>query len=284
MKSTFSFGILVSSLFLSGCMSNYVFVLNDNQIKERYLEKEQKPAFKTYQSTVGKVHYVTNGDSTKPILVLIHGAPGHWYSSINIVEDTALLNHFYIIAYDRPGFGKSNNGYSIPYIDAQTSVIADIVAKENKSKQPVTVVGRSFGTSIAARYAMLYPKETKKLLLLASCIDPKKERFFWFTYVNKLGFVNYFMPKDLQSTSDEKFAHKKELDKMKDDWHLITSPTYIMHGTKDWIAAIDNAYYADKKIVNAPTKLYIMENSGHNVTWKHKNIVKQWLLEDVDSF
>jgi pimeloyl-ACP methyl ester carboxylesterase len=264
---------------LSSCVSNFVFVLTNKQVESRYANKPNKPTFKTIATPSGKVFYATQGDSTKPLLVFIHGAPGHWYSSIHLFDDTALLAHFYIITYDRPGYGKSNNGYSVPYIDAQTEVLQQIITKENFSKKKVIVVGRSYGTPIAARYAMLYPNQTKKLLLLAPCVDPKKEKLFWFSFGNKLGFVNAFVPDDMNTATEEKFRHSNQLKFMQNDWDKITAPTYIVQGRKDWIADTANAYFAEQKIVNAFTKMYLIDNTGHNVSRQHPKLIKDLILE-----
>jgi pimeloyl-ACP methyl ester carboxylesterase len=275
-KHFFLFFLFVAA---QGCVSNYVFTLTDRQIEERYKNKPQKPLFHNLKTETGNVHYVSNGDSSKPLLVLIHGAPGHWYSSMNLMEDADLLNKFFIISLDRPGYGKSNNGYSIPYIDAQADVIHQIVTRHNKHKQKITLVGRSYGTAISARYAMMHPENVQKLFLLASCVAPQKEKYFWFSFANLLHIINMWMPNDLNSATVEKFKHKKQLKYIENDWDKIIAPTYILHGKKDWMADTANAYFAQQKIVNADTYMHILDNTGHNVTRQHKELIKKLLLE-----
>jgi pimeloyl-ACP methyl ester carboxylesterase len=271
--------LLLTILLCSSCMGKFVFTLMPKDITKHYTNTITKPTFKYIKTPVGKMYYATHGDSTKPILLLIHGAPGRWYSSLNLFDDTTLLQKYYIVSMDRMGYGKSNHYESITYIDAQVNAIATLIKKVNFTQQKVTVVGRSYGTPIAARIAMLFPNEIHKLFLLAPCIDPEKEKYFWFTYVNKIGIINYFLPKDLLTASDEKFAHAKELRKINNDWQYITAPTYVLQGRKDWIADTANTYFAKKKLVHANCKIYLLDNVGHNVTYSHFELIKQLLLQ-----
>jgi pimeloyl-ACP methyl ester carboxylesterase len=271
--------LLFSLLFCSGCMSSFVLTMHNKDIKKHYAAKNTRPTFNYLKTSVGKMFYATQGDSTKPLLVLIHGAPGRWYSSLNLFDDSTLLKQYFIISFDRLGFGKSTNTESVTYIDTQVQSIVDLVNQLNYTNAKITLVGRSYGTPIAARYAMLYPNTIKKLFLLAPCIDPKKEKFFWFSYVNKIGIINNLLPNDLFTTTEEKFTHIKELKKIEKDWNKITASTYVLQGRKDWIADTANAYFAQKAITNANSKIYLLDNTGHNVTYSHFELIKQLILE-----
>ncbi len=271
--------LLLITILCSSCMSNFVLTLTQKDIKKNYANKPNKPVFNYIKTPIGKMFYATHGDSSKPLLVLIHGAPGRWYSSLNLFDDATLLQKFYIVSMDRMGYGKSNNKEGITFIDAQVNAIATLINKVNYTHQKVTIVGRSYGTPIAARIAMENPNNINKLFLLAPCIDPKKEKYYWFTYVNKIGIINTLLPNDLNTTSEEKFAHTNELRKIKNDWYKIIAPTYVVQGRKDWIADTANAYFAKQNLVNATSKIYLLDNAGHNVTYSHFELIKQLILE-----
>ncbi len=260
------------------CINRFVFTLNDQDVANRYALKEPKPSFKTIDNEGSPLFYTTIGDTTKPILVFIHGAPGHWYSSLNMIDDKELQANFKIIAYDRPGFGKSGTNWATPDVDDQVSALRKILLAENKKNNPIILVGRSYGTTIAARYAMLYSSEVKKLLLLASCIDPKRERFFWYSYASKIGLVSTILSNELNNTSVEKFKHRKQLWLMHNDWDKITASTYLVHGTKDDIAFTSNADYGFNKITNADVHKIILDGVKHNVTRERPELIKSIIL------
>jgi pimeloyl-ACP methyl ester carboxylesterase len=273
-------GLMLVVLLFGSCMRKYLFILSDAEVKARYENKKEKPVFRYIPTDVGKIFCVTNGDSTKPPLLLVHGAPGHWYSSLHYLEDKNLLKKYYIISYDRPGYGKSYNGYSVPYIDVQTDVAHQIITYLGKANDSITLLGGSYGTPIVARYAMAFPTKVKKLFLLASTVDPAKEKYFWFSYANLLTPINHWMPSDLNVATDEKFVHAKEIKSIENDWDKIVAPTIIIHGRADNIADTMNAYFAQRKLLHANSTLYMMDSMKHNVGYRRQDLVKKMLLED----
>jgi pimeloyl-ACP methyl ester carboxylesterase len=276
-----AFALLVTLTSFCGCMSKYVFTLSEKQVTERYASKTIKPQFGHIHEKGGdKIFYALQGDASKPLLVLVHGAPGRWYSSINLFDDSLLLSHYQILAFDRPGYGKSGSGHSVTSIEEQTEHLAVLIRHFNPTQQPVTVTGHSYGTAIAACYAMLYPDRVQKLILLGSCIDPAKEKYFWFSYANKLGVIQHFIPKPFNMATDEKFTHRKELKKIMPGWENIKCPTFVVHGKKDWIADTANAWFAYQKIVNAPVSVYLLPESGHNITFSNPQLVRELIMGD----
>lgn len=264
----------------SSCMSKYVFTLTDKQVRERYAGKPITPEFGFIKDNGQNIFYAVQGDSSNPLLVLVHGAPGRWYSSINLFDDSLLLSRYRILAYDRPGYGKSKSPVPVTSINEQAEHLAALINRFNTTGMPVTVAGRSYGTPIAARYAMLYPQQIQKLLLLGSCIDPAKEKYFWFSYANLLGPVQHFMPRALNTATAEKFTHRAELNNILSDWEHIECPTYVIHGRKDWISDTANAWFAYNKITNAPVSVYMIDSSGHNITFNNPALVVSLLLKD----
>jgi pimeloyl-ACP methyl ester carboxylesterase len=147
----------------------------------------------------------------------------------------------------------------------------------------VTVAGRSYGTPIAACYAMQQPQQVKKLFLLGSCIDPKKEKYFWFSFASKLGFLQQLLPEAYTMATNEKFTHQKELKKLLPGWAQIYAPTYIVHGKKDWMADTSNAYFALDRITSAPVAVYLLPESGHNVTFNNPALIINLLLKEGET-
>lgn len=278
MKRWAGFFLLV--YMLSGCMSKYVYTLTDKQVQERYAPKTTQPFFGYFNSNGQNIFYALQGDASKPLLVLVHGAPGRWYSSINLFDDSLLLSRYRILAFDRPGYGKSGSPKAITSIETQTEYMAALVNHVNTTGEPVTIAGRSYGTPIAACYAMKYPEQVKKLVLLGSCIDPAKEKYFWFSYANLPGLIQSFMPRAINIATGEKFTHRKELKKLLSSWNHIQSPTMVVHGKKDWISDTANAWFAYKKIVNAPVTLYLLPESGHNITFSNASLIVDLILQE----
>jgi pimeloyl-ACP methyl ester carboxylesterase len=262
------------------CTNKFVLTMNENELNTYFSNKTQKPVFGFANTQYGKMHYAIIGDTSKPLLVFVHGAPGAWYSSVNLISDSTLLQHYCIFTYDRLGFGKSTPWLAKPSISDQANSLYELLKQTSLINKNITLIGRSFGTAISAKFAMLYPKDVEKLILVASCVAPKYEKFFWFSYLAKWALANNFMNYDLQNTTIEKFRHNKQLKIMANDWYKIKAPSYILHGTKDWIAYTYNAQFAFNNITNANTSLYLIDSAGHNLSKSHADLIKEIVLKN----
>jgi pimeloyl-ACP methyl ester carboxylesterase len=79
--------------------------------------------------------------------------------------------------------------------------------------------------------------------------------------------------------NEEKLSHSQELQKMLPYWQHITTPTIILHSRHDDLIDIKNAFFAQKMITNAPTKLVIWEGGNHYIVWNNPQLVLQNLEE-----
>src|SRR5512143_1447522 len=100
-----------------------VRVLSDEQIAKHYANRRTKPQLKYINYKNFHIHHAVVGDSTKPLLLIIHGAPGAWYSSMKLLDDSDMQKNFRMVSVDRVGFGKSNYGVSEPSIQAHVHYI-----------------------------------------------------------------------------------------------------------------------------------------------------------------
>src|SRR6187549_3770639 len=65
----------------------------------------------------------TKKDSADNALIFVHGSPGSVDAMVSFMSDTALLARADLIAYDRPGFGNSGFGSSMPSLSRQADVL-----------------------------------------------------------------------------------------------------------------------------------------------------------------
>jgi pimeloyl-ACP methyl ester carboxylesterase len=238
-----------------------------------------KPVIHIVKHLNYSIPYYTIGNTAKPLLVLVHGAPGNWYVSFPHLLQKELLDSFCIVTYDRPGYGI-NRKIPLQTIEAQKNVLASIIDQQNISKAKVCIVARSYGTPIAAYYAATNSASINKLVFLGSTTDYKSERFFYFSYLAKLNFINVFLPFDLAAATTEKFNHKKELKKITSSYANITCNTFLLHGTEDWMASKKNATSFFKQVSQANIHLILIKKTGHNITKYRSQFLKQILLSD----
>lgn len=111
----------------------------------------------------GLHHHIQEwGDSTKPMLVLLHG----WMdcgATYKFVSEY-LVDHYYLVAPDLRGFGQTDHapGYWFPDYFADLELILDHYAP-NKA---ANLVGHSMGGNIALMYSGIQPHRVNKVLSL----------------------------------------------------------------------------------------------------------------------
>jgi pimeloyl-ACP methyl ester carboxylesterase len=278
LKINSAFFVAIFSLLLCGCYGK--FTMSQKELKAYYKTHQPEPDFFKYDTLGHAVFYAHTGKKELPLLLFIHGAPGRWYGYINYLSDSSLLENFQMISIDRAGYGNSAKGGAVTSIEAQATLLQPIIDKY--SKVPIIIVGRSYGGPIASYLAALNKVKVKALLLISNAADPKLEKFWWFSkpVQSKVGKLLFRKPIDV--SSDEKFAHQKELEKMTPLWQEIIQPTIILQGGKDYIIYPENGKYTDSVLVNAPHQYIFLPNTGHLISNEQPTLVKNCLFDLIN--
>ncbi len=111
----------------------------------------------------GKVCTVQANRDAKVGVILIHGLSG----SVDDWKNTfpALAADFHVLAFDLPGFGKSDKG-SQEYSPTRYARLAHFLADRYFQDKPYHIVGHSMGGAIALRFASQRPARFQRLVLI----------------------------------------------------------------------------------------------------------------------
>ncbi len=251
------------------------FKMSDKSISDYYANTQSKPSFAFSDTSKTKIHYAYSADTTKPILLMIHGAPGAWFGYKEFFKDSLLLSKFQIFAADRAGYNKSVGKETS--IEQQAMLLKGFLKIHNHLK--TSVLGRSYGAAIATKLTADNPDLVENLLLIAPACNPKKEKFWWFSKPVNSKFVRFFLPNYVNRASDEKFTHIKELEKLLPDWQKIKCPVTILQGGKDWIIEPSNGHFVDSVLVNAPRRFIYLPENGHLLTAERYDLIRDILLK-----
>ncbi|HSV33263.1 MAG TPA: alpha/beta hydrolase [Pyrinomonadaceae bacterium] len=178
--------LLVSGLLLAASQSRYAGGLSDdpgkpfngkNQVKftanllgtsNPSVSSDDEPAqtkskFVTIEGT--RLHFAIKG-AGRPV-VLIHGNPGSSQDWVRVFS--VLAAHHKIIAFDRPGHGRSQRPkHEEATVEVQARLLHD--ALRQLSVQRPILIGHSWGGALALVYAINYPKEVAGLVLVAPAV------------------------------------------------------------------------------------------------------------------
>ena len=111
----------------------------------------------------GRVCTVQANRAAEVGVLLIHGLGGStddWKKTL-----PALADNFHVVAFDLPGFGKSDKG-SQSYSPTRYARLVQFLADRYLQNKPYHVVGHSLGGAIALRYAAQRPLRMQRLVLI----------------------------------------------------------------------------------------------------------------------
>lgn len=114
----------------------------------------------------GVICSVVLGREDAPPVVMIHGLVfgnmATWYSSLG----APLARHHRVMLYDQRGHGSSPvsaTGYSV---DTQVEDLQAVLAYHGVAAKQVDIVGHSMGAVVALHFALNFPKQVRRLVLV----------------------------------------------------------------------------------------------------------------------
>ncbi|WEK37360.1 MAG: alpha/beta hydrolase [Candidatus Pseudobacter hemicellulosilyticus] len=279
MRSFLTWSCLAAVCWLStGCFGR--FIMTEKELRDYYRNKAVKPTYFTIRNDSVELFCASTGADTLPPLLMIHGAPGAWYGSRNMLDDTLLQKHYQLIAMDRPGYHKSKfkrKRRAVTSISTQATAIHEAM-RLNRSGKKGVVLGSSYGGPIAAKIAAEYPAEFCHLIMLAPAIDPDHEKFWWFNpYING-GPVSWFLPRFINNATAEKYSHVEELRKLLPDWQRISIPVTTIQGGADDIVDPLNLDFARKILDGKEAAFIFIPDAGHMIRFRNADTVRTLLL------
>jgi len=118
-----------------------------------------------------KLHYVeADNNSSKPLMLMLHGFPEFWYSWRHQIE--AFKNDYRVVAIDMRGYGQSDKpsgmeNYTISKLAADVKNVVRALGYES-----CILVAHDWGGAVAWQTTLLYPKVVNKLVIF-NCPHPK---------------------------------------------------------------------------------------------------------------
>lgn len=244
------------------------------------------------------IHYKIVGNGP-PILLL------HDFLSSSLEFDkiaTELSTTHKVVAMDLPGFGLSDKRTDINYSRAFMSEIA-FQLMTNLGFNRFSVMGHSMGGEIALNMALNHNSSIDKLILVNSTgyelnngitfpsLIIKEIYINYLTqlllyssnFYNKVNInfdnfeVNYYLNKNIPSTTLKKLIKFDNNDSIKDKIKNIKTPTLIIWGMNDKINPTINGYKLNTDLENS--KLILLSNTGHNPHIEQLSILKTQILK-----
>lgn len=247
---------------------------------------------------VGKLDicYLTGGQGDP--LVVIHGGGEGTRAWLQNLEEFS--RYYTVYAPDLPGFGYSQPMSGSCTISEFVEFVKDF--SYNLGLKHFYLVGHSIGGGIALHYALRFPYEIKKLVLVNSmCLD--KEIALWVRFLSSpvfrqslgeaafmilgavegLGRLQYAPFKFVNPLSRSRIDLGRNINirrgqtaAVKNQLHELVMPTLLVWGAKDAIIPVSHAYAAAELIPDC--QLHIFEECGHTVHKQEGHEFSQLLI------
>lgn len=269
--------VIVSlTVFLHACVN---FRMSSKEVDTFFKDNKLNGSQKEYSTGSRVIHYVTSGDSIKPLALFVHGSPGSLSAFIHFLADTSLLEKTFVVSADRPGFGYSNFGIAEGSLSKQAEALKPILERY-KNNRPIILIGHSLGGPLIARMAMDYPELVDGLVIVAGSIDPELEPDeTWFRAPLATPFLSWILPRSFRASNEEIYHLKPELQKMLPLWKDVTCPVVIIQGKKDSLVPAANADFAKKMLVNAQVEFVLVDDMDHFVPWSNPELIERAILD-----
>lgn len=244
------------------------------------------PAFRTLGVLDRSLFAAEIGPADAPPVLLVHGSPGSWRDSLDLLRDPLLTARARLIAVDRPGFGASGAGHLEVSLARQSALLAALLEEEapaGKAPQPAIVVGHSLGGPVAARLAMDRPDLVRGLVLVAASIDPALEKTTWYQHLARWPLIRAIVPKELELANDEILPLRGELEKMLPLWSTLRMPVVVIQGDADGLVPKANADFAARMLTGARVHMVRVPKQGHMIPWERPELMRDAILELLPS-
>jgi len=225
------------------------------------------------------LRYLELWKKTWPLLILIHGAPGNISTWYNMIQKTSLVDTYRIFIVDRPWYGKSGYGIAQTSLDEQSRWIWMLLEKNNHKELPI-IVWHSFGGPIVGKLLIDFPEDIAGWIIISGAASPEHEKIRGISYPMERRAIKPLIPKPLRVTNAEKFSHVAELLLLEPQRKDITHPLIVMHGYKDRIVPVENAYYIEKHAMQADIDMRIYKD-GDNFLPFNRTIVVEKAINDM---
>ena len=203
----------------------------------RYLVDARIDYFTAYGR---RMRYLSIENPGKPLLLLLHGAPGSLTSFLTFCIDPFLLRFFHIVAVDRPGYGYSGPGKPVLSVWQQSRMMRALVEHLVPGKQPGIIVAESYSAAIACFMAADMPGLTAGMILISANPNRgKQKRWAWSRLLDQ-PVLNWIRPRALVAASRERMKLADERHDMAGLCRHINIPVMYLRAEDEERSRVSN--------------------------------------------
>lgn len=218
------------------------------------------------------LYTVVGGDTSSRIAILfLHGSPGSWSANELYLNDSS-LQHYLLLAPDRPGFGGSDFGDALPSLAGQSLMIRAMM--DRWPDRQFLVVGHSYGCSLGQQLAFDTPDRVAAVVHVAPPLDPELEFGIGWRRVLDFPLFHLITPPAFRVCNQELITLKKDLNILIPRWKTLAVPVYLIQGVEDKLVSPEEIAFFTKMAPPEMQHRYI-HPGDHFIYWTDVPFVRK---------
>ena len=245
------------------------FDLNDKQIQASFVEQKRVEQIQSHyiEYPEGKLHYTTLSDTqapVKPVLLLLHGSPGGWANWVDLLAKSTILDKFYVLAVDRPGYAKTTIKRSHS-LARESQFLRPII---EKYCQGCIAMGHSYGGALALQLAADYGGRIHGVISLAGTVAASYQAPRWYNYAVHYSPLRWTISKALKNSNREMRMLSSNLRELYPRLENFPNTIILIQGKKDVLVRYESASFLASKLSKLKIQVELYEDMGHLMIWK----------------
>ncbi len=212
------------------------------------------------QYTASGIRYLSIGDSDKPALLMVHGAPGSVLDWLNFASHARIYERYRLLLADRPGYGGTRMRQPMPSIIDNARLMQEVIQSEPDSS--VLVMGHSYGAPIALAMGALDSLKINRIIASSGQYDPGNEVIFNVSYLIEYPVFKYLIPYMFWVANEEKMAHPEACREALPYYPKVKPWVHLLHGNADGLVMYENSVFVEQ-FLQCEHQLITLEGFGH---------------------
>ena len=276
---------IIAILIIWAIINPYLFRFTTTvaDAKAAFREKGLNIRAGNFEFRNNNLQYFRLGDTTKPVLLFVHGSPGCWDFAWDYMMDSSWYNGYELISIDRPGFGKSDYGQAKNLFE-QSEIISAFV-KENLTDRKVQLVGHSYGGPLVLQMCADNDSLYEKCIIMAGSVSSAAEKEEWQLKLFSRPALKWMVPGAFEQGVEELLWLKDDLksEKYMSGLKKIKAPIVGIYGTDDNMVPYQlNVDFLAEQFDGMQLQMHTLTGANHFLPWNEYDTVKKIILDSSE--
>lgn len=219
------------------------------------------------------------GKPANTALLLIHGSPGDWSAWENIITADQVLEHYFIVAVDRAGYGSTSVPGQATLI-GQAKVIRGLI--NGLALSDIVVVGHSYGGAVAEQLLVDQPSLFKKAIFVAPTLSPGHMEPRWYNSLAGMSWLNNIIPDNMRTSNLEMVNLPASLRQLESKIKFIETPIIYIQGEEDILVPVESIEYY-KSVKPLGVEYLRLSKVNHFIPWTDPGLITNILLQRIEN-